>query len=39
LLEFNYGERGGPALIELAIHGYFATKLIKPVGLASIRHT
>lgn len=39
LLDFRYVEKNGPATVELAIWGYYATKLIKPAGLASIRHT
>jgi hypothetical protein len=29
----------GPVLVEVALFGYFATRLIKPAGLAAIRHT
>ena len=39
LLEFRYLEKAGPGLVELAVFGYFACKLVKPSGLASIRHT
>lgn len=39
LLTFRFEERSGPALIELALFGYFATRLLRPVGLAGIRHT
>jgi HK97 family phage prohead protease len=39
LLEFQWSERSGPAVIDLAIFGYFATRLVKPIGLSSIRHT
>jgi hypothetical protein len=39
LLEFSYFERQGPALVDLARFGYFATRLIKPAGLAAIRGT
>ena len=39
LLDFSYFERVGPALVDLAIYGYYATKMVKPVGLSSIRHT
>lgn len=38
LLTFRFEERNGPALIELALFGYFACRLIRPVGLAAIRH-
>ncbi len=30
---------GRPALVDLAIFGYYATRLIKPAGLAAIRQT
>lgn len=39
LLTFRFEERGGPARIDLALFGYFATRLLRPVGLSSIRHT
>jgi hypothetical protein len=39
LLEFQYYERQGPAMIDLAVFGYFGARLINPRGLASIRHT
>jgi HK97 family phage prohead protease len=39
LLDFQFAERAGPANVDLAIFAYFATKMIKPVGLSSIRHT
>ena len=39
LLEFRYLEKAGPGLVELAVFGYFATKVVKPSGLAAIRHT
>lgn len=39
VLDFRYLEKSGPAQVELAMWGYYATKLIKPAGLASIRHT
>jgi hypothetical protein len=39
LLDFRFAEKSGPATVDLAIWGYFATKMIKPVGLSSIRHT
>ena len=38
-LLFRYEERSGPAIIELALFGYFATHLLRPVGLSSIRLT
>jgi hypothetical protein len=39
LLTFRYEERSGPAFIDLALFGYFSTRILRPVGLASIRHT
>lgn len=39
LLTFRYEEKLGPAMIEFALFGYFATHLLRPVGLAAIRHT
>lgn len=39
LLTFRFEERGGPARIDLALFGYFATRLLRPVGLSAIRHT
>jgi hypothetical protein len=30
VLTLSYGERQGPALVDLALFGYFATRLIKP---------
>ncbi len=39
LLDFRFMERVGPSAVDLAVYGYFATKIIKPAGLASIRHT
>lgn len=39
LLMFRFEERGGPARIDLALFGYFATRILRPVGLAGIRHT
>ena len=39
LLTFRYEERNGPALIDLALFGYFATRVLRPVGLSGIRHT
>jgi hypothetical protein len=39
LLEFSYAERSGPALVDLALFGYVAVRLIRPQGLAAIRHT
>jgi hypothetical protein len=39
LLMFRFEERGGPARIDLALFGYFATRILRPVGFAGIRHT
>jgi HK97 family phage major capsid protein/HK97 family phage prohead protease len=39
LLSFRYEEKSGPALIELNVFGYFATHLLRPVGLSGIRIT
>lgn len=39
LLTFQYLEKSGPALIELALFGYFGTHLLRPVGLSGIRVT
>ena len=39
LLMFRFEERNGPAKIDLALYGYFACKVIRPVGLVGIRHT
>lgn len=38
LLTFRFEERNGPALIDLALFGYFATRLIRPVGLSAVRY-
>jgi phage head maturation protease len=39
MLMFRFEERNGPANIDLALFGYFATRVIRPVGLIGIRHT
>jgi HK97 family phage prohead protease len=39
LLTFRFEEKQGPANIELNIFGYFATHLLRPVGLSGIRIT
>jgi HK97 family phage prohead protease len=39
LLSFRFEEKQGPANIELNIFGYFATHLLRPVGLSGIRIT
>jgi phage head maturation protease len=38
-LTFRYEERSGPALVELALFGYFATRILRPSGFTGIRHT
>lgn len=37
LLTFRFEERSGPALIELALFGYYATKVLRPAGIFSLR--
>lgn len=39
LLMFRFEERNGPALIDLSLFGYFAVRVLRPVGLSGIRHT
>jgi hypothetical protein len=39
LLMFRFEERGGPARIDLALFGYFATRILRPIGFAAVRHT
>jgi HK97 family phage prohead protease len=39
LLMFRFEERGGPARIDLALFGYFSTRILRPVGISAIRHT
>jgi hypothetical protein len=39
LVEFQYYERQGPAMVDLSIFGYFGARVVNPRGLASIRHT
>lgn len=38
LLTFRFEERGGPARIDLALFGYFACQVLRPVGLSAIRY-
>jgi HK97 family phage prohead protease len=38
-LTFRYEERSGPTFIDLALFGYFATHLLRPVGLSAVRTT
>ncbi len=39
LLMFRFEERNGPAFIDLALFGYFASRVLRPVGLLAVRHT
>lgn len=39
LLTFRFEEKQGPANIELNVFGYFATHLLRPVGVSGIRIT
>jgi len=39
VLSFRFEEKSGPQIIELALFGYFATHVLRPVGLAGVRHT
>lgn len=39
VLELRYWERQGPGMIDVALWGYFAAKVLRPVGISSIRHT
>lgn len=39
VLSFRFEEKQGPEIIELALFGYFAVHVLRPVGLAGIRHT
>lgn len=39
VLTFRFEERSGPTFIELALFGYFAVRVLRPVGLVGIRHT
>jgi hypothetical protein len=38
-LAFRFEEKLGPAQIQLALFGYFATHVLRPIGLAGIRMT
>lgn len=38
-LVFRFEEKLGPAQIQLALFGYFATHVLRPIGLAGIRMT
>lgn len=37
LLTFRFEEKQGPAIIELALFAYFATRVLRPAGIFSIR--
>jgi HK97 family phage major capsid protein len=39
VLSFRFEEKSGPQIIELALFGYFATHLLRPVGLSGMRIT
>lgn len=39
VLAFRFEEKSGPQIIELALFGYFATHLLRPVGLSGVRIT
>jgi hypothetical protein len=39
LLKLTYPEKAGPQTIQVSLWGYAATRVIKPLGVASIRHT
>lgn len=39
LLTFRFEERGGPANIDLALFGYVACRVLRPVGVFAVRHT
>jgi Phage portal protein len=39
LLMFRFEERNGPAYIDLALYGYFAARVLRPIGLMAVRHT
>lgn len=38
LLTFRFEEKQGPAVIELALFAYFATKVLRPAGIFSLRY-
>ena len=37
LLTFRFEEKSGPAMVELALFGYYATKVLRPAGIFSLR--
>jgi len=38
VLTFRFEERSGPAFVELALFGYFAVRILRPVGLVGVRN-
>lgn len=38
-LMFRFEERSGPAFVELALFGYSATRVLRPIGLSAVRLT
>lgn len=38
-LMFRFEERSGPAFVELALFGYYAVRVLRPIGLAGLRLT
>jgi hypothetical protein len=39
VLTLSYGERRVAGLVDVALFGYFAVRVLRPAGIASIRHT
>jgi HK97 family phage prohead protease/HK97 family phage major capsid protein len=39
LLTFRFEEKQGPAIIELALFAYFATKVLRPAGIAALNRS
>ena len=37
LLEFRYGQKDGPEIVEAVVWGYVAVRLVRPIGLSAIR--
>lgn len=37
LLTFRFEEKSGPAMVELALFGYYAVKVLRPAGIFSLR--
>lgn len=38
LLNFRFEERSGPAIVELALFGYFATAVLRASGISAVRY-